>query len=90
MKQETGSEIVQSAAFAAYMFSAMAGMASCAVPARAVAGGTNVQGTLPFEGVASLHAARTSQRDVPTALNTYFAADRKTGEADTVKTWRTN
>src|SRR5207302_7916574 len=26
---------------------------------------------MAFEGVASLHAARTSQRDVPTTLNTY-------------------
>jgi len=59
MKQEAGSDIVHSAAFAAYVFSAMVGMARCAVPARAVAGGTNVQGTLPFEGVAPLHAART-------------------------------
>ena len=47
---------------------AMVGMARCAVPARVVAGGTNIRATLEFEGVAPLHAARTSQRDVPTTL----------------------
>jgi len=51
------------------------GMARCAVPARVVAGGTSIRATLTFEGVAPLHAARTSQRDVqrdvPTRLNTY-------------------
>src|SRR5207245_8281591 len=52
-----------------YLFSAMVGMARCAVPARVVAGGTNIRATLAFEGVAPLHAARTSQRDVPTTLN---------------------
>src|SRR6266568_4703550 len=41
-------------------------MARCAVPARVVAGGTNDRAALAFEGVAPLHAARTSQRDVPT------------------------
>jgi len=46
-------------------------MARCAVPARVVAGGTSIRATLTFEGVAPLHAARTSQRDVPTTLNTY-------------------
>ena len=46
-------------------------MARCAVPARAVAGGTNIRATLAIEGVAPLHAARTSQRDVPTTLNRY-------------------
>src|SRR3989442_5131624 len=54
-----------------YVFSALVGMARCAVPARVVAGGTNIRATLAFEGVAPLHAARTSQRDVPTTLNTY-------------------
>src|SRR6266542_4134045 len=54
-----------------YVFSVMVGMARCAVPARVVAGGTNIQATLAIEGVAPLHAARTSQRDVPTPLNTY-------------------
>src|SRR2546426_4099344 len=58
------------------VFSAMVGMVRCAVrcavPARAVAGGTDTRGTLAFEGVAPLHAARTSQRDVPTMLNTYW------------------
>src|SRR5438552_153284 len=54
-----------------YVFSAMVGMARCAVPARVVARGTNIRATLAFEGVAPLHAARTSQRDVPTTLNTY-------------------
>src|SRR2546426_6610296 len=49
---------------ARYVFCAMVGMARCAVPARVVAGGTNIRATL--EGVAPLHAARTSQRDVPT------------------------
>src|SRR5205823_10202899 len=48
----------------------MVGMARCAVPARVVAGGTNIRATLAFEEVAPLHAARTSQRDVPTTLNT--------------------
>src|SRR5437667_1134390 len=46
--------------------------ARCAVPARVVAGGTNNRPALAFEGVAPLHAARTSQRDVPTTLNTYW------------------
>ena len=41
-------------------------MARCAVPARVVAGGTNIRATLAFEGVGPLHAPRTSQRDVPT------------------------
>src|SRR5205823_13221239 len=45
-------------------------MARCAVPTRVVAGGTNIRATLAFEEVAPLHAARTSQRDVPTTLNT--------------------
>ena len=53
--------------------SVMVGMARCAVPARVVAGGTNDPAALAFEGGALLHAARTSQRDVPTALNTYYA-----------------
>ena len=48
----------------------MVGMARCAVPARVLAGGTNKRAALAFEGVAPLHAARTSQRDVPTTLNT--------------------
>src|SRR5438046_1893786 len=53
----------------------MVGMARCAVPARVVAGETNSRATLAFEGgVAPLHAARTSQRDVPTTLNTYPCA----------------
>src|SRR5437773_10066645 len=54
-----------------YVFSAMVGMARCAVPARVVAGGTNFRATLASEGVAPLHPARTSQRDVATTLNTY-------------------
>ena len=54
-----------------YVFSAMVGMARCAVPARVVAGGTNIRAAMAFQGVAPLHAARTSQRDVPTTLNTY-------------------
>src|SRR6266542_2417268 len=49
----------------------MVGMARCAVPARVVAGGANVRAAMAFEGVAPLHAARTSQRDVRTTLNTY-------------------
>jgi len=53
-----------------YVFRVMVGMARCAVPARVVAGGTNDRAALAFEGVAPLHAARTSQRDVPTTLNT--------------------
>jgi len=56
-----------------YVFSALVGMARCAVPARVVAGGTNIPAILAFQGVAPLHAARTSQRDVPTTLNTYPA-----------------
>src|SRR5437773_10776541 len=58
---------------AEYVFSAMVGMARCAVPARVVAGGTNFRATPAFEGVAPLHAARTSQRDVPTTLNKYVS-----------------
>ena len=54
-----------------YLFSAMVGTARCAVPARVVAGGTNIRATLAFEEVAPLHAARTLQRDVPTTLDTY-------------------
>jgi len=54
-----------------YVFSGMVGMARCAVPARVVAGGTNIRATLALERVAPLHAARTSQRDAPTTLNTY-------------------
>src|SRR6266498_6108633 len=53
------------------VFSAMVGMARCAVPARVVAGGTNIRAVMAFEGVAPLHAARTSRRDVPTELNRY-------------------
>src|SRR5437899_222590 len=53
-----------------YAFSARVGMARCAVPARAVAGGTNILATPAIERVAPLHAARTLQRDVPTMLNT--------------------
>src|SRR2546422_2722698 len=49
-----------------YLISVMVGMARRAVPARAVAGGTNIRATFAIEGVAPLHAARTSQRDVPT------------------------
>ena len=61
----------------------MVGMARCAVPARVVAGGTNDPAALAFEGGALLHAARTSQRDVPTALNRYSptAALQRTGFA---------
>ena len=58
---------------AGYVFSVMVGMARRAVPARVVAGGTNIQATPAIEGVAPLHAARTSQRDVPTTLNRYDA-----------------
>src|SRR3989475_12505118 len=57
--------------FAEYVFSASVGMARRAVPARVVAGGTNIRATQASEGVAPLHAARTSQRDVPTTLNSY-------------------
>ncbi len=46
-------------------------------PAR-IAGGTNIQATLAIEGVAPLHAARTSQRDVATTLNSM--ATRPEGE----------
>src|SRR5882724_1574049 len=62
-----------------YVFSAMVGMARCAVPARVVAGGTNVRATLAFEGVAPLHAARTSQPDVPTTLNRYWTGEGQGG-----------
>src|SRR5439155_13130720 len=60
-----------------YVFSAMVGMARCAVPARVAAGGTNDRAAPAFEGVAPLHAARTSQRDVPTKLNTYPACSSR-------------
>src|SRR5256886_6838512 len=60
----------------AYLWSAMVGMARCAVPARVVAGGTNFRATLAIEGVAPLHAARTLQRDVPTTLNRYSPSGR--------------
>jgi len=50
---------------------AMVGMARRAVPARVVAGRMNVRVTVAFEGVAPLHAARTSQRDIPTTLKGY-------------------
>ena len=49
------------------LFSAMVGMARRAVLARVVAGGTHLRETMVIEGVAPLHAAQTSQRDVPTA-----------------------
>jgi hypothetical protein len=48
----------------------MAGTARCAVPARAVAGGMGGRTSRALERVAPLHAARTSQRDVPTPFNT--------------------
>jgi len=54
-----------------YVVSAMAGVARCAVPDREAAVGTNIQAPLAFEEVGPLHAPRTSQRDVPTTLNTY-------------------
>ena len=54
-----------------YAFSAMVGMARRAVPARVVAAEEISEGRLTFEEVASLHATRTSQRDVPTTLTTY-------------------
>jgi tetratricopeptide (TPR) repeat protein len=56
------------------VFVAVVGMARCAVPDRVIAVGTNIRATLAFEGIAPLHAARTSQRDVPTTLNTYRAS----------------
>src|SRR5881394_4535956 len=56
----------------------MVGMAHCAVPAREVAGGTHVPATAAFEAVAPPHAARTSQRDVPTTLTVlYRSKDRQ-------------
>jgi len=65
-----------------YVFSTMVGMARCAVPARVVAGGTNIRPTLAIERVAPLHAARTSQRDVPTTLKRYNGGEgaRRAGE----------
>ena len=57
-----------------YVFSVMVGMARCAVPARVVAGATNIRVTLAFEEIAPLHAARTSQRDVPTTLTRYASS----------------
>src|SRR2546427_1305912 len=62
-----------------HVSSAMVGMARCAVPARVVAGGTNIRATLAFGGVAPLHAARTAQRAVPTALNTGSRRGRRGG-----------
>src|SRR6266545_3806788 len=47
-------------------------MARWAVLARVVAGGMDLRAALTIEGVAPLHAARTSQRDVPTTLNRYW------------------
>src|SRR5437667_5169108 len=55
----------------------MVGMARRAVPARVVAGGTNIRATLASKGVAPLHAARTSQRDVPTSLNRYLPVGQR-------------
>jgi hypothetical protein len=52
------------------------GMVRCAVPGRVVAVGMNIRAVLAFEEVAPLHAARTSQRDVPTKLSRY----RREGE----------
>ncbi len=52
-----------------YVFSAIVGMARRAVPARMAAGGKLIRATVAFERVAPLHAARTSQRDLPTTLN---------------------
>ena len=40
-----------------------------------------------FEEVAPLHAARTSQRDVPTTLNTYTANQRIVGEEMARRGW---
>ncbi len=62
-----------------YVFSAMVGTARCAVPARVVTGGMNIRGTMALEGVAPLHAARTSQRDVPTTLNRYPLGGERAG-----------
>jgi len=50
------------------VYSVVVGLARRTVPARVVAGGTNVQATMANEAVAPLHAARTSRRDVPTTL----------------------
>src|SRR5213075_626955 len=49
----------------------MVGTARCAVPARVVAGGMKIRATMALEGIAPLHAARTSQRDVPAMLHRY-------------------
>ena len=65
-----------------YLFSVMVGMARCAVPARVAAGGTNIRATLAFEGITPPHAARTSQRDVPTTLNTYLDEVRQAALKD--------
>ena len=54
-----------------YVFSTVVGMARCAVPARVAAGGMNIRAIMPFSGVARLHAARTSPRDVPPMTNIY-------------------
>src|SRR6266404_8955586 len=63
-----------------------------AVPARVVAGGTNIRATLAIEGVAPLHAARTSQRDVSTTLtdsklpmSSWITADRGASKSPTVR-----
>jgi len=42
-------------------------MARCAVPARVVAGGTNIRATQPFEGAAPPNTARTSRQRPQTA-----------------------
>src|SRR6266566_727504 len=69
-----------------YLFSAMVGMARCAVAARVIAGGTNIRAAMVFEGVAPLHAARTSQRDVPTTLTVLYRS--KDGQMSRVFTNR--
>jgi len=55
----------------------MVGMARRAVLARVVAGGTEIRETPAIKGVAPLHAARTSQRDVPTGPNRYRQEERE-------------
>ena len=67
-----------------YLRGTMVGTARRAVPARVVAGGTNCRATPAVEEVAPLHAARTSQRDVPTTLNRYArGATRRSGTSST-------
>jgi len=55
-----------------YVFSRMAGMVRCAIPARVVAGRSQYPSDTGIRGSCALHAALISQRDIPATLNTYM------------------